>query len=119
MSPAHNAKDLADLVYAYSGAREAEENGNVVSPSAETLWRRLFTMAREIRIVVRKEQRAALRAWFEKEYRRRSAAVRAGTGKIEWLDKGTRVAWSEIAMKAVELGITDDIVTLRKWWDEK
>jgi len=43
--------------------------------------------------------------------------VSAGTPRIDWLDPGTRVSWSEIVAKAEEFGIKSDPVTLRLDFD--
>lgn len=52
--------------------------------------------------------------WFRAEYQRRTMAIENGTGRVDWLDCGTRVSWSEIVSKARDLGITDDVVTMRQ-----
>jgi urocanate hydratase len=56
--------------------------------------------------------------WFDATFAQRTAAVENNTARIDWIDEGTRVSWSEIAMKAVEFGDLRDIVTLRRWWEE-
>jgi hypothetical protein len=60
---------------------------------------------------------ADLLRWFKATRAARTRAVKNGSAPIDWLDKGTRVAWSEIWNKAQELGIKRDVVDLRTWWD--
>ena len=55
--------------------------------------------------------------WYRRERRCRTAKVREGTARIDWLDPGTRVSWSEIVAKAEEFGIKSDPVTLRLDFD--
>jgi hypothetical protein len=47
----------------------------------------------------------ALRKWYRQEFDRRTKLLEAGNGRIDWLDKGTRVSWSEVWIKAQDLGI--------------
>jgi hypothetical protein len=54
-----------------------------------------------------------LRAWIREEHRRRTDLLDAGNGRIEWIDPGTRVGFSEACAKAEELGIEADVVSLR------
>jgi hypothetical protein len=61
-----------------------------------------------------RDQMDKLIAWFKAEYARRTAAIKTGKGRIDWLDPGTRISWSEVLAKADELGIdTRDPVNLR------
>jgi hypothetical protein len=54
--------------------------------------------------------------WFKAEYAGRTAAVKNGTAKIDWIVPEYRITWSEIMSKARDLGINDNIVDLRWWW---
>ena len=55
--------------------------------------------------------------WYRREYDHRTAKVCIGIAPINWIDKGTRVSWSEVYSKARELGIESDPVTLRLDFD--
>lgn len=52
-------------------------------------------------------------AWVRAEYARRTRAIAAGNGRIDWLDPGTRVSWSEVFAKAHDLGMKCAPVELR------
>jgi hypothetical protein len=54
-----------------------------------------------------------LRAWFEAEYARRTAAVERGEVNVDWAIPEYRVSWSEVLAKAGELGIHMSPVDLR------
>jgi hypothetical protein len=56
-------------------------------------------------------------AWFKSEFARRTRALGEGKGRIDWIDPGTRVSWSEITTKAEQLGINRDMVDLRNWFN--
>ena len=51
--------------------------------------------------------------WIDSEYARRTKAVKNGTARIDWIDEGTRVSFSEIVAKAEALGIDTNPVSLR------
>ena len=51
--------------------------------------------------------------WYKSEFKRRTDLLAAGNGRIDWIDPGTRVSFSEIWAKAEELGIEENPVTLR------
>lgn len=55
--------------------------------------------------------------WFDSEYRYRTYAVSQGTASIDWVLPEYRITWTEICAKAQELGITENAVDLRLWWD--
>jgi hypothetical protein len=60
-------------------------------------------------------QQAQLICWYQKEYRRRTRAVRRGAGRIDWLDSGTRVSLTEVRSYADSIGVTltpDDVKNL-------
>jgi hypothetical protein len=61
---------------------------------------------------------AELLRWAGSEFKRRTRLVKVGAGKIDWLDPGTRVSWTEITTKAEALGIARKGVDLRTWYDE-
>jgi hypothetical protein len=56
--------------------------------------------------------------WYNETYQSRTRAVRDNTARIDWLDPGTRVSWTEMVAKAEELGIRKNPVALRSWWHE-
>jgi hypothetical protein len=58
---------------------------------------------------------AHLATWFKTEFARRTKLLEAGDGRIDWIDAGTRVSFSEVSAKAGELGLPDDVVALRLW----
>jgi hypothetical protein len=43
--------------------------------------------------------------WFWSEFNRRTDAIASGAARIDWLDTGTRVSWTEVVSKAEELGL--------------
>lgn len=59
-----------------------------------------------------------LAKWYKNEYRRRTDAINNGEGRIDWLDEGTRVSFSEIQEKANEFGIQVNVVKLRLLLDD-
>lgn len=60
----------------------------------------------------------ALLDWYRSEYDRRTNAIEDGSGKIDWLIPGYRVSFTEVIMKAEQLGIRMNPVDLRRWFDE-
>lgn len=50
-------------------------------------------------------QAIQITAWYRTVFALRTAEIHAGRGKIEWLDRGTRVSWSELVAYAETLGI--------------
>lgn len=52
------------------------------------------------------EQLDLLSAWYRKEFRKRSKAVKDGTAQIEWLVPEYRVSRTEVAAYAESIGIT-------------
>jgi len=54
--------------------------------------------------------------WFDEQYAMRSRAVAEGTAKLDWYPEEYRVSWTEIWMKAEELGIKRNVVDFRLWW---
>lgn len=55
--------------------------------------------------------------WFDTEFKSRTKAVKNSTARIDWIDPGTRISWTEILSKAEELGITTrNAVEMRQWW---
>lgn len=70
-------------------------------------------------LVMTPEEQALLN-WGREEFARRTKAVEDGTASIYWLDPGTRVSWTEICVKAEELGVkrAKNPVEFRLWWDE-
>lgn len=56
---------------------------------------------------------AALQAWINAEFARRTAAVEAGTADLDWVVPEYRVSWSEVWSKAEELGLSMSLVDLR------
>jgi hypothetical protein len=52
-------------------------------------------------------------AWYRGEFDRRTSALNSGQGRIDWLDAGSRVSFSEVSAKAEELGIKANPVDLR------
>ena len=62
------------------------------------------------------ESERQLLNWVSTEYNRRSVALSEGHGRVDWLDPGTRVSWSEIIAKAESLGINRNPVNLRQWY---
>lgn len=53
-----------------------------------------------------KSQAAQIAHWFHRTFDQRTAALEAGDGKIEWLDRGTRVSWTELVSFAETIGVT-------------
>jgi len=51
------------------------------------------------------DQLELLAAWYRSEFRRRTAAIEAGDGRIDWLDPGTRVSLTEVRSYAESVGI--------------
>ena len=54
-----------------------------------------------------------LRRWRHAEFTRRTRALEAGADRIDWVDPGTRVSFSEVCEKARELGLEMNVVELR------
>lgn len=54
-----------------------------------------------------------LRQWRRAEFKRRTALLQVDLGRIDWLDPGTRVSFSEVCEKARELGIDLPVTELR------
>jgi hypothetical protein len=51
--------------------------------------------------------------WYKREFRQRTALLAKGEGRIEWIDAGTRVSFSEVCEKADDLGLEMNVVELR------
>lgn len=55
-----------------------------------------------------------LKQWYREEFDRRTKLIEAGeVNRIDWIDPGTRVAFSEVCAKAREKGIDSNVVNLR------
>jgi hypothetical protein len=61
---------------------------------------------------------AELLSWVKQEYLRRTRLIKVGAGKIDWIDPGTRVSWTEVVTKAEALGVARKGVDLRLWYEE-
>lgn len=62
----------------------------------------------------RVEQWDRLRAWLKAEHIQRTRLICEGKGRIDWLDYGTRVSFSEVCAKAAELGLDVSPVQIRQ-----
>lgn len=54
-----------------------------------------------------------LKQWRRETFAERTRLLNAGQGRIDWLDEGTRVSWTEVVAKAEKLGVTLHPVELR------
>jgi len=46
-----------------------------------------------------------IKNWYQDQYWFRTRALNKGEGKIDWVDPGTRVSWSEVVAYAETLGL--------------
>lgn len=58
---------------------------------------------------------AYLRYWIKLQYDYRTDEIEQNRGRIDWIDPGTRVSFTEVWAKAEDLGIKMNVVEFRLW----